>query len=211
MDATISGVGAKTSLIESRQIDRLDDQAAQVTPTTANETRELVALMPDTRAAASTAYSSKAPVHPGELAMDVLKRLDPFLQQAHSYGRIAAMDDLVRSMPTPMARAGAAFASLDPTAIHPGPARKSLAPDVPNIEGGIEGRFPERALDGTIDSFHDSVIDDLFGSEEGFRQWSNDMIGEAFKGRMFQVQLGLVARGLRGATDALATLTTRQA
>jgi hypothetical protein len=154
---------------------------------------------------------TSAVVNPGALATKLLERLDPFLQKAHAYGRIAALDDLVASMPTaPIGRAGIAFANLNPADLHPGPARKSFGQAVPNIEGGIEGPFSERAFNGAIDPFYDSVIADLFGSDENFRQWSNDMIGEIFKGKVFQVEFALVARGMRGVTDGIATLT-RQA
>jgi len=216
MDSSASGVGIKSSLIESGLIEQRAGQVVaqdQITPATANETRQLVAFAAEMRGATAAASSSplKSPVNPGALATELLKRLDPFLQKAHAYGRIAALDDLVASLPTlPMARGGFAFANLDPADLHPGPARKSFAQVVQNIEGGSEGRFTERTFNGPIDSSYDSVIADLFGSDENFRQWSNDMIGEIFKGKVFQVEFALVARGMRGVTDGIATLT-RQA
>jgi len=215
MDSSASGVGIKSSLIESGLVEQRADQVAQdqVTPITANETRQLVAFAAEMRGATSSAFSSpsKSPVNPGALSKKLLELLDPFLQKAHAYGRIAALDDLVASLPAPpMARAGVAFANLNPADLHPGPARKSFAQVVPNIEGGVEGRSPEGEFNGAIDSSYDSVIADRFGSDENFRQWSNDMIGEIFKGKVFQVEFALVARGMRGVTDGIATLT-RQA
>lgn len=208
MDPTVSGVGAK-SLIESSLIERLSDQVAQ---TPASETRQLVAFAAELRGVASPALpsSSASLVNPGTLANELLKRLDPFLEKAHAYGRIAMPDDLARSMPNPLARAGVAVAALDPPGVHPGPARKSFAPTVPKIDGGIEGRFPDRAFDGTIGATYDTIIADLFGSDEHFQQWTNGMIGDLFKARIFNTQLALVARGLRGATEAVSALTTRQ-
>jgi hypothetical protein len=208
MDPTVSGVGAK-SLIESSLIERLSDQVAQ---TPASETRQLVAFAAEMRGVASPALplSSASLVNPGTLAGELLKRLDPFLEKAHAYGRIAMPDDLARSMPNPLARAGVAVAALDPPGVHPGPARKSFALPVPKIDGGIESRFPDRAFDGTIGSTYDTIIADLFGSDEHFQQWTNDMIGDLFKARIFNTQLALVARGLRGATEAVSALTTRQ-
>lgn len=212
MDPTVSGVGAK-SLIESSLIERLSDQVAQAP---ASETRQLVAFAAELRGVASPALpsSSASLVNPGTLASELLKRLDPFLEKAHAYGRIAMPDDLARSMPNPLARAGVAVAALDPPGVHPGPARKSFALPVPGIDGGvdggIEGRLPDRAFDGTIGSTYDTVIADLFGSDEHFQQWSNHMIGDLFKAKIFNTQLALVTRGLRGATDAVSALTTRQ-
>ena len=205
MDVPVSGVGGL--------IERLADQFAQdqVTPAKANETRQLVAFAADIRDA-MPAFSSplKSPVNPGALAMELLKRLEPFLKKAHEYGRIPASDDLAGPLPFPMARAGVAFANRDPTDIHPGPARKNFALPVPKIGGEIEGRLPEPGFEGTVDLFYDSIIADLFGSDEYFRQWSNDMIGDIFKARIFDAEFTMVARGLRGATDALSALTTRQ-
>jgi hypothetical protein len=215
MDSSASGVGIKSSLIESGVIKQQADQAAhdQVTPTAANETRQLVAFAAEIRGATSAAFSSpsKSPVNPGALATELLRRLDPFLQKAHAYGRVAALDDLVASLPTPpTAGAGVALANLNPADLHPGPARKSFAQVVPDIEGGIQGPVPERAFNGAIEPFYDSVIANLFGSDESFRQWSNDTIGEIFKGKVFQVELAMVGRGVRGVTDWINTLT-RQA
>src|SRR5262245_19566206 len=209
MDSTVSGLGASSNLIESSMIDRVADQSSRAA---AGETRHLVSFAAEMRGAASTATSSSAAsvVNPGNLAAELLKRLDPFLEKARVYGRIAVPDvpdELARTMPIPSARGDVVLANLDPADIHPGPARKSFGLPVPKIEGEIEGRIQDRAFGGTIDSFYDNIIADLFGSDEHFRQWSNDMIGEAFKHRIFDIELGLIARGLRGATDAISTLT----
>jgi hypothetical protein len=204
MDPTVSALGAK-SLTESSLIDRAADQ---VTQTAASESRQLVAFAAEMRGAASPAWSSSASlVNPGTLATELLKRFSPFLEKAHAYGRIGMPDDLARPMPSSLARAGVAVAALDPTGIHPGPARKSFALPVPKIDGGIEGKFSDRVFDDTTGLSYDSIIAELFGSDEQFQQWTNDMIGEFFKARIFNAEFALMTRGLRGMTDALSALT----
>src|SRR5262245_63338391 len=105
MDVAVFGVGGL--------IERLADQFAQdqVTPAKTNETRQLVAFAAD-MSDAMPAFSSplKSPVNPGALAMALLKRLEPFLHEAHECGRIPASDDLAGPPPFPMARAAGALA-----------------------------------------------------------------------------------------------------
>jgi hypothetical protein len=201
MDPTVSGLGAQSALIERSLIDRAPDQATQ---TTASESRQLVAFAAEMRGVASPAPSSSASfVNPGTLATELLKRLDPFLEKAHVYGRIGMPDEPAGTAPVQLARSGLVLANLDPADIHPGPARKRFALPVPEIEGSL----PDRGGGGTVEPLYDSIIAELFGSDENFKQWSNDLIGEMFKSRMFNIELALITRGLRGATDAIGALT----
>lgn len=202
MEPTVSGLGAQSGLIERSLIDRAPDQ---VTQTTASESRQLVAFAAEMRSVASPALSSSSAsfVNPGTLAADLLKRLDPFLEKAHAYGRVAVPDEVARAMPVPLARPELVLANLNPSDVHPGPARKSFALPVP----GIEGRLPDRGVGGTVEPLYDSIIAELFGSDENFKQWSNELIGEMFKSRIFNIEFALAARGLRGVTDALSALT----
>jgi hypothetical protein len=202
MDPTVPGVGAMTGLIERNVVDRAADQATQ---TAASESRQLVAFAAEMRGVASPAMSSSSAsfVNPGTLAAELLKRLDPFLERAHANGRIAVPDELAGTLPFPLARSGLALANLGPTDMHPGPARKRFALPVPGIEGGLSNR----GFGGTVEPLYDSIIAEMFGSDENFKQWSNELTGEMFKSNIFNIELGLIARGLRGATDALSTLT----
>jgi hypothetical protein len=206
MDPTVSGLGAQSGLIERSLIDQAPDQVAQAA---ASESRQLVAFAAEMRGVASPALSSSSAsfVNPGTLAAELLKRLDPFLEKAHAYGRIAVPDQVTGAMPVPMARPELVLANLNPSDVHPGPARKSFALPVPGIVQGIEGRLPDRGAGGTVEPLYDSIIAELFGSDENFKQWSNDLVGEMFKSRIFDIEFGLAARGLRGATDALSALT----
>lgn len=200
MDPTVSGLGAQGGLIERNVIERAAEQSTQA----ASESRQLVAFAAEMRGVASPASSSSASfVNPGTLAAELLKRLDPFLERAHANGRIAMPEELARTMHGPLARPEFVLANHDPSDVHPGPARKSFALPVP----GIEGRLADRGAGGTVEPLYDSIIAELFGSDENFKQWSNDLIGQTFKSRIFNIEFALAVRGLRGATDALNALT----
>src|SRR5262245_8208494 len=212
MDVTLAAVDPTVSSVStpSRLVPVDQGAAGRDTPDTNNdqthEVHRLVAFAAEQRGEAALPSSAAPLVNPGTLMAELLKRLDPFLQKAHAFGKFALPKDELFPTLVPSARSNVALASLGPATVHPGPARKSF--DMPD---GVTLESVKPTTDGveavSFDGLDDDLITKVFGSQENFKEWRTNLIGEVFRNKAFAVQLALMIRGLRGMTDAVSTLT----
>jgi|SRR5262245_43352578 len=202
VDPTTTGVSAPSRAAPADQAHgNADGEGAT------NEVRSLIAFAAEQRADASLPPNAAPFVNPGALMSELLRRLDPFLQKAHSFGRLALPEDKFLPGAPLSGRSGVSLASLtEATTMHPGPARKSFEAAVGDTGvRRVEGTSGQAGI-MTLDPV-DDLIASVFGSEEGFQEWRTGLIGEVFRNKAFAVDLALMIRGLRGMTDAINTLT----
>jgi len=207
VDPTASGVSAPGP---SAPVDQT--RANPESHGTTNEVRSLLAFAAEQRSGASLPPSAAPLVNPGALMSELLRRLDPFLQKAHSFGRFALPEDQLLPGVAAGPRSGLTLASLTQglthgSTVHPGPARRSF--EAPVEDAGVRsvGSTQGQADPMTLDPAADDLIVSVFGSEDGFNEWRNNIVGEVFRNKAFAVDLALMVRGLRGMTDAINTLT----
>ena len=203
VDPTATGVAAPTPTAPVDQA-HADPHGQETT----NEVRSLMAFAAEQRGNAALPPNAAQLVNPGALMSELLKRLDPFLQKAHTFGRFALPEDKLLPTLATGRQSGVVLASLpQATTVHPGPAHKSFEAHVGDAGvRSVEGA-PSQVEITTLDRADDDLIASLFGSEEGFKEWRTNIIGEVFRNRAFAVELALMVRGLRGMTDAINTLT----